>query len=230
MASKKPLVLTSGGIEQLQAADTLDNSAFPARKVGFLQPYTGSDDTSQGWFSDYDGKWVYLTLDGIRTIGNASSGAAIAAAWTQTLFEHLWSQYDNTRCPLLDSSGSPTSRGASGAADWAANRRITLPDFRGRTVIGAGTGSSLTARTKGSVGGAETHTLTTNEMPSHSHTSVDNLIKYVGTGGNGAYTAGAAVIGTSTNVQIVNTTGGGAAHNNMQPWTAEHVLVAAGAR
>jgi microcystin-dependent protein len=49
-----------------------------------------------------------------------------------------------------------------------------LPDTRGRTLIGGGTGAGLTARSIGQLGGAETHTLTTLEMPSHTHTGTTN--------------------------------------------------------
>jgi microcystin-dependent protein len=45
-----------------------------------------------------------------------------------------------------------------------------LPDTRGRTLIGGGTGAGLTARSLGQIGGAETHLLSTTEMPSHTHT------------------------------------------------------------
>lgn len=45
-----------------------------------------------------------------------------------------------------------------------------LPDLRGRVMGGIGQGSGLTNRTLGTVVGAETHTLTSTEMPSHSHT------------------------------------------------------------
>lgn len=44
------------------------------------------------------------------------------------------------------------------------------PDLRGRVPVGAGTGTGLTARTRGDVGGAETHTLTDAQIPSHLHT------------------------------------------------------------
>ena len=60
---------------------------------------------------------------------------------------------------------------------------FNLPDLRGRFPMGAGTGTGLnssgtgapsgtaqTARTRGQWGGEETNLLTTNEMPSHSHT------------------------------------------------------------
>lgn len=60
----------------------------------------------------------------------------------------------------------------------AAGLSFNLPDYRGRTLIGAGTGSGLTARTLGGTVGTETHTLANGNIPSltssnagsHSHT------------------------------------------------------------
>jgi microcystin-dependent protein len=49
------------------------------------------------------------------------------------------------------------------------NDTFTLPDSRGRVPIGAGTGASLTARTLGTALGAETATLATTNLPSHTH-------------------------------------------------------------
>ena len=46
---------------------------------------------------------------------------------------------------------------------------VATPDLRGRFVLGAGPGPGLTARTQGQVGGAESHTLSANEMPAHGH-------------------------------------------------------------
>lgn len=47
---------------------------------------------------------------------------------------------------------------------------ITSPDLRGRFILSSGNGTGLTSRTVGDKGGTETHTLTTNEIPSHTHT------------------------------------------------------------
>lgn len=64
-----------------------------------------------------------------RTIGSVSSGATERAnADTSALFVFLW-----TADPNLVVSGG---RGASGAADFAANKTIVLPDWRGRNLAG----------------------------------------------------------------------------------------------
>lgn len=63
-----------------------------------------------------------------RTIGSATSGATERAnSDVQALFEYLWSADSN-----LTVSGG---RGASAAADWAANKTIALPDFRSRSLM-----------------------------------------------------------------------------------------------
>lgn len=110
-----------------------------------------------------------------RTIGSAASGATERAnADTSSLYTLLWNSYSNSVCPVS------TGRGASAAADFAANKTITLPDLRGRSFFGLDDmGSSAASRlgvvmtsatTNGASGGTETHTLVSGELPAHTHT------------------------------------------------------------
>jgi len=88
--------------------------------------------------SSADTGWVIMD-DG--TIGNASSSATTRAnADTETLFALIWDNISNTYCPIYTSAGAVSTRGASAAADYAANKRIRIPRTVGRAM--AGTGSS----------------------------------------------------------------------------------------
>ena len=109
-----------------------------------------------------------------RTIGSATSGASERAnADCEALFLHLW-QHVATGV-LSVASGA----GASAAADWAANKTLTLFDTRDRAVAGTGDmGNSAAGRlgtvhttstTIGSAAGTETHTLTEAQLPAHTH-------------------------------------------------------------
>lgn len=82
---------------------------------------------------------------------------------------------------------------------------FNLPDFRGgRIPIGESTDF-----VRGTLGGEKEHTLTIEEMPSHTH-SLNYGFQGAGGGGQGPNTPGSI---------STNATGGDKAHNNMQPYT-----------
>jgi microcystin-dependent protein len=75
-----------------------------------------------------------------------------------------------------------TGKGATAAADWSANKQLTLPDCAGRLLagrddLGGGAKSRITSATvtgptlAGATGGAETVTLNSTMIPAHTHTS-----------------------------------------------------------
>jgi len=105
-----------------------------------------------------------------RTIGSSASGATERAnADCQALFEYLW-----TADPNLAVS---TGRGVSANADWVANKTITLPDMRGRSLFGMddmgstssarlGPAMGISSTTLGGSGGAPNAILTQGNLPS----------------------------------------------------------------
>lgn len=143
----------------------------------------------------------------------------------------------------ITGSGSGTlkiaelSKGTA-STDFSGGKLLIVPDWRGRTVTGSGTGedgtgvASLTARTIGDRDGAETHTLTVAQTPSHSHFVAGT------TSGNGTALSSSNYLawddtsfGTVKNYELsgratvpsiglTSSSGSGSAHNIMQPWAA----------
>lgn len=110
---------------------------------------------------------------------------------------------------------------------------FNLPDFRGRASIGVGTGTGLTARTLAATTGAETHTLITGEMPSHTHVqnahshSIQTYFNRPGVA-SGSFAAAWNDLSSTTTGSTTATnqnTGGGGAHNNMQPSLAVYKII-----
>ena len=99
--------------------------------------------------------WVILN-DG--SIGSASSSATTRAnADTSSLYTLLWNTCSNAVCPV---SGG---RGASAAADFAANKTLTLFPMKGRIVKVPSVSANV-----GQTGGGETVVMT--KVPDHEHT------------------------------------------------------------
>jgi|LauGreDrversion4_2_1035121.scaffolds.fasta_scaffold00797_24 microcystin-dependent protein len=123
---------------------------------------------------------------------------------------------------LFSAIGYAYSRNVYSGSDLSFN----IPDMRGRVGIGYGTGSGLTARSLGDISGAETHTLTVDQMPAHDH-------------GGSTGSTNAALIGSTTTASIaghevadngshshtIPSQGGGSAHNNMQPYVVLRYLI-----
>lgn len=136
----------------------------------------------------------WLELNG-GTIGNASSGGtARANADTQALFYIIWAATSATDLPIYSSTGTPSSKGASAAADFAANKRLSLPDVRGNFLRAWDNGRGVdTSRTLGShqdeIVGAHTHTGTTDSQGTHSHSVSISLGAYWGANNGGAKVA-----------------------------------------
>lgn len=173
-------------------------AAFPATQAQAFR----TADTVQTYDSTLPAGWLWL--DG-STIGDGSSGATGRAnADASALFTTLWNSISNTVLPIQDSTGAASTRGISAAADFAAHKRLPIPDERGRVVAGAdnlgGTaanrltsgGSGIAGTTLGASGGVETVSLTGNQNGAHTHSFSAT------TASSGTHNHGIPLVNTST--------------------------------
>jgi hypothetical protein len=173
-----------------------------------------------------------------QTIGSATSGATQRAnADTQALFVYEWTNCPDAHCPVLG------GRGASGLADFNANKQLTLPDCRGR-ICGVGlddmgnaaagrifasnvtSGGGDTVTTPNATGGEARHTMLLAEIaahnhgvfladPGHAHTVPENAFIAQGSGTASMQSGGGvgATLNSGSNTTNV-TVNDGAGHNN----------------
>jgi hypothetical protein len=129
------------------------------------------------------------------TIGSASSGASNASADYSALFTVLWDNWTNTDLPILTSAGAASTRGASASADFAANKRLPLPDLRGIFVRGSGAQTISGTSYSGTFASKQQ-----DELKSHDHqyTRYAQLITRVGGGDNNIWASTAGVQTSST--------------------------------
>jgi len=166
---------------------------------------------------------------GTVTVDEATQ-AAIAMFWSfkpmvGTIFPVLWETIPDNYL-LCDGAGYlrvdyPVLNSNLPAAFIVDADNFVVPDLLGRSIVGAGSGSGLTARTPGDMSGEEVHTLVSSEMPSHTHSiSVPGISL--------PYAPGAVPADAPPAVpSISGSAGGDGSHNNMHPYTViTYVIVA----
>jgi len=175
--------------------------------------------------TNIDEHWLICNGD---TIGASASGATARANVDMALlYGLLWGATTNAILIIQTPAGSATTRGLTATDDFIANKRMPLPDLRGRTIIGIDGSADRIADTwandLGGSGGLSTHTLTTAQMPSHNHVGTfSGSVNFAVLGGVGAAS------GSGYSNDSISSTGGGGAHANVQPSFALTYLICTG--
>ena len=218
------------------AADTTDNSTLTLGSSKLKVKDAGITSTQLATYAVITAK----IQDGAVTAAKLDAGAVSVLMPSGSLMPYAGSSAP-TGYLLCDGAAISRSTYSAlfalvgttyGAGDGSST--FNIPDLRGRVIagqddMGGASANRLTGLTGGvdgdvlgGSGGAETHTLATSELPAHDH-DIDTAFKNNSTNGvAGNYPTGTNVSSPSgaqlsANTNSIKNTGGGGAHNNVQP-------------
>lgn len=180
-----------------------------------------------------DGQIVYLSTTG-----------AMPTGLEEDTIYYVVSASSNAFQLATEAGGSAISISTNGTGSLSYHTAFTLPDLRGRTVIGAGqgleddaadpiagaagppAGASMTQRDLGTYGGEEAHQLTPTELASHDHTPNSGLSFLTRSGsGSTAFNRSEGGSYTIADSDFTSTSGSDTPHNTMPPWVAIQFIV-----
>ena len=138
-----------------------------------------------------------------------------------------WAQCDGQLLAISQYSALFSLLGTTYGGDGRTT--FALPDLRGRVPLHTGTGPGLSPYNMGQKAGEQTHTLTNNELPNHTH-----AIDFTRTRGDEDEPNVAMFMGPNdltsapadTELNIITSTGGNQSHNNMQPYVTLNAVIA----
>jgi microcystin-dependent protein len=137
-----------------------------------------------------------------------------------------WALCNGQLLPIAQNQALFSLLGTTFGGDGRVN--FGLPNLQGRTPIHAGNGHTL-----GSNGGEQAHTISTAELPTHTHLvnsssaatggNANPTNRFLG-GGNNVYHAASNLV--AMNAGSLTSTGGSQAHLNMQPFLTLNFCIA----
>jgi microcystin-dependent protein len=168
--------------------------------TGILGQANGGTGASSGFITGSPiGSYLFWSLASAPTNYLACDGSAISRTTYASLFGVIGTTY--------------------GVGDGSTT--FTLPDCKGKVLVGYDS-AETEFDAIGETGGAKTHTLSTTEMPAHTHTKT---IATGGLNGGGVPTGWSADVGNGTGTGTTDSTGGGGAHNNLPPYITALVCI-----
>lgn len=146
-----------------------------------------------------------------------------------------WATCDGQIMPISQNTALFSLLGTTYGGDGKST--FALPNLQGSAPMQSGQGPGLSLRDLGEIGGEQTVTLITTEMPAHSHNVRATTGAGVSTNPEGKAWAGAArgrppayAPSQSSNLQMspaaTMVTGGSLPHNNMQPYLTLLFIIA----
>lgn len=132
------------------------------------------------------GDMIYLTTTGALPTGLSQNTIYFVINVTSSTFRLATSAANAAAGTAINTSGSQSGTHTLRYCPYGlgnGSSTFNVPDMRGRMPIGGGTGSGLTARVVGTNYGAETVTLDSTSLPTHSHS---NTVSGGNTGGMSA--------------------------------------------
>lgn len=170
---------------------------------------------------------VYCDGAGFSTVGGSSAPAGTMTPYAGSSAPSGWLLCYGQTVSRTNYAALFLAIGTTyGAGDGSTT--FGLPDIRGRVIAGkdnmGGTAASrltspVAGSTLGASGGSQSHTLSTGEMPSHTHS--DNA--FGGSSSLGYSDIGSSGIGAYTTT--TGAAGGGGAHNNVQPTFVANYII-----
>lgn len=145
---------------------------------------------------------------------------------------HGWAFCDGQLLPIAQNTALFSILGTTYGGDGATT--FALPDLRGRVPIHPGNGPGLSPYQLGQKGGAESVTLTTQNLPSHTHSFVASTAQASSREPAGMVPAATEQENSyhdATNLSpmsgsAIQPTGNGVAHSNIQPFGCVNYIIA----